>query len=172
MLTTKLRDMISVTETEMMKIIDHTERLQHLRVAEHEVEVLKQQLDDLAAARDTAEAALAAERETAAKHLRDLRGTQAHRDILEQKIVGMLDVMHAEAQKIVDHTERQHATIVDNLDARRCRDDAVAQADLALHREQAALTAIYNSTSWRLTKPWRFIGRLLIRAGVKRGVPR
>ncbi len=169
--TVKLRDMIDVAEREMMKVIDHTERLQHLRFASQEIEVLKQRLADLVAEREAAEVALVAERAISAKHLQDLRGTQAHREILEQKIAGMLSVMHAEAQKIVDHTERQHATVIASLSAQHRLDEAIALADLVSRREQSTLAAIYGSTSWRLTKPWRFVGRMLIRAGVKRGAP-
>jgi chromosome segregation ATPase len=169
--TVKLRDMIDVAEREMTKVIDHTERLQHLRFADQEIEALGRRLADVVAEREAAEMALVAERAISAKHLQDLRGTQAHRDVLEQKIAGMLNVMHAETLKIVDHTERQHAAVVAGLSAQRRLDEAIALADLVSRREQSALAAIYGSTSWRLTKPWRFVGRMLMRAGVKRGAP-
>lgn len=164
-LDAKIRDMIKVSQAEMTKIIDHTERMQHLRFSQDEVADLSQRVKAL-------EAALAAERAASIKHLEDLKGTQAHRDILEQKIVGMLSVMHAETQKIVDHTERQFASVVEGVEAGRRIEIANARSDALAGRElaaQATLEAVYRSTSWRLTKPWRFAGRMLARVGIKRG---
>lgn len=165
----KIRDMIKVSEAEMTKIIDHTERMQHLRFAQDEVGDLTQRVQAL-------EAELAAERSASAKHLADLRGTQAHRDILEQKIVGMLDVMHAEVQKIVDHTERQFTTMAEGLQSRDQLAAALARGDAleryghqVEHRERETIAAIHGSMSWRLTKPLRFASRLLARVGIRRG---
>jgi len=168
MLEEKIRDMIKVSEAEMTKIIDHTERIQHLRFAQEEASGLAQQVQAL-------ETELAAERAVAAKHLEDLRGTQAHRDILEQKIAGMLGVMHAEVQKIVDHTERQFAAAAAGLEARErlaaaiARGDALEQRGREIeHRERETIAAIHRSMSWWLTKPVRFASRLLARAGIRR----
>lgn len=165
----KVRDMIRVSEVEMTKIIDHTERLQHLRFAQNDVAELTQRVQAL-------EAELIIERAAGAKHLEDLRGTQAHRDILEQKIVGMLDVMHGEVQKIVDHTERQFATMTEGLESRDRLAAAIARGDESERyrreveqRERETIAAIYGSTSWRLTKPLRFASRLLARVGIRRG---
>lgn len=164
----KVRDMITVSEAEMTKMIEHTERIQHLRFAEDGAAGLTERVQAL-------EAELVAERAVSAKHLDDLRGTQAHRDILEQKIGGMLGVMHAEAQKLVDHTERQFAAMIAGSDPRErlaaevARADALEQRGQEIERrERETIAAIHGSMSWRLTKPLRFASRLLARVGVRR----
>jgi len=172
----KIRDMIKVSEAEMTKIMDHTERMQHLRFTQDDVASLTRRVEDL-------QAQLAAEQAAGAKHLEDLRGTQAHRDILESKIAGMLEVMRRETQKIVDHTERQFATMVEGAEARQRLADEVARGDALEgrlrdlehrqkeleHRERETVAAIHASMSWRLTKPVRFASRALARVGLRRG---
>lgn len=172
----KIRDMIKVSEAEMTKIMDHTERMQHLRFAQDDVADLARRMDHL-------QDELTAERAAGAKHLEDLRGTQAHRDILEQKIAGMLDVMQRETQKVVDHTERQFAAMMEGVEARQrlaeemARGEALQQRQGELehrqreleHRERETIAAIHGSMSWRLTKPLRFVSRALARIGVRRG---
>jgi hypothetical protein len=41
--------------------------------------------------------------------------------------------------------------------------ERLEQSDAALHQAQARLQSIYTSSSWLLTKPWRFVGGLIKR---------
>ncbi|PVM89684.1 hypothetical protein DDF62_11285 [Caulobacter radicis] len=191
LLEIKLRDMISVTEAEIRKISDHTERLQGLRFVDHEAGALRAQLQAAAASLAETEAALAQEHARSQQHAEELRAAHAHAALLDEKLQGVLAIMASEAERMTAYSaERaapaapvvvevphvvetpsigaiqiQHGNVVRELEAQR--DEAIHRERDANDRHAAALSAIYASTSWKIGKPVRLLGRLLIRFKVK-----
>lgn len=191
LLEIKLRDMISVTEAEIRKISDHTERLQGLRFIDHEAGALRAQLQAAEASLAAIDATLAEERARNQQLAEELRGAQAHVAILEEKLQGVLAIMASEAQQMTAYSAQrtappapvvvevphvvetpsiaaiqiQHGNVVRELEAQR--DEALHREREAADRHAAALSAIYASTSWKIGKPVRLLGRLLIRFKVK-----